>query len=554
MLTSLFTGVSGLNANMTALSVIGNNIANVNTVGFKASRASFSDILSQSLNGVFGSDQVGLGVSLSAITPMFTQGAFETTGNGLDLAIDGDGFYVLRDSTGTTFYSRAGEFNIDKDGKIVNPDGYILRGYQTDSSGNITSTVGDLTISFASVSPNATSEVTLSANLDSDAEIKGFVFTTGSNDSIVFDVDGELTTDSITASLITDGGLISGNAYTGSQVATAIKTALEAQNGNSDTYTVTYNSSTGKFTITNDSGNSGTLVLGWGQTGTTAESILGFDATDSGTIAAGSSDTSDNAAGQFFVAKADETSNFSTSLTVYDSLGNSHQITLYFRKSSTSSSGNTWQWYAVVGSSDSTSGSTEVQAQGTLTFSTGGVLSSESTITYPTGGFDFAGGPTQNQTISFDFGTSVAEGGTGTDGVTQYGGSSTVYELNQDGYASGSLQALSVDSDGVITGIFSNGRTKSMGQVILADFPDPTSLTAMGKNLFAESTQSGQPLIGAPGTSGRGSIHSNALELSTVDIAEEFVKMISAQRGFQANSRIITTTDEILSELVNLKR
>ena len=554
MLTSLFTGVSGLNANMTDLSVIGNNIANMNTIGYKASRASFADVLSQSLNGVSGSSQVGLGVTLSSITPLFTQGAFETTGNGLDMAIDGDGFFVLRDSAGALFYSRAGQFNLDKNGNITNPEGYVLRGFQADSSGNITSTVGDLSVSFASVSPNATTSASVVANLDSDAEVKGFVFTTGSNDQIVFDVDGELTTDSITASLVTDGGLISGNAYTGSEVAAAIKTALEAKNGNSDTYSVTYNKSTGKFTITNDTGNSGTLVLGWGQTSTTAETVLGFTATDSGTIAAGSSDTSDSTGGEFSVAKADSTSNLSTSITVYDSLGNSHQMTLYFRKSSVGSSSNTWQWYGVVDAADSTSGNTEIQAQGTLTFSTAGVLSSESSITYPTGGFDFSGGATQNQTISFNFGTSLAEGGTGTDGVTQYGNSSAIYSQQQDGYASGSLQALSIDADGSITGIFSNGKTKSMGQVVLADFANPSALTSMGKNLFAESTASGQGIVGAPDSSGRGSIHSNALELSTVDIAEEFVKMISAQRGFQANSKIITTTDEILSELVNLKR
>ncbi|MBI5683222.1 MAG: flagellar hook protein FlgE [Deltaproteobacteria bacterium] len=549
MLTSLFTGVTGLNANMTALSVIGNNIANMNTVGYKAGRASFADILSQSIVGVSGSNQVGLGVSLSSITSLFTQGALETTTSGLDLAIDGNGFYVLTDSTGALYYSRAGQFNLDKDGNIVNPEGYILRGYQADSAGNITSTIDDLTLSSSSVQPNPTSTVDIVGNLSSDAEIKGFVFTTGSNDAIRF-TSGATTA---TASLTTNGGLISGNAYSGDGVASAIKAALEAQNGSLDTYTVTYDSLTGKFAIANDTGNSNALSIAWSSSAlTTAEGMLGFTADDA--IVVGSNAASDAAGGAFSVGNADDTSNFSTSITAYDSLGNSHQVTVYFRKDSTSSSGNTWEWYGVVGANDSTSGSTEVQANGALIFDTDGFLSSESSITYPTGGLDFSGGASQNQTIAFGFGTSIAEGGAGTNGMTQYGGSSTVNDQQQDGYGAGSFQSMSVDSNGVITGIFSNGKTMSMGQVVLAKFANPSALTSKGRNLFAESSDSGQPLAGVPNSAGRGGIHSNALELSTVDIAEEFVKMISAQRGFQANSKIITTTDEILNELVNLKR
>lgn len=551
MLTSLFTGVSGLNANMTALSVIGNNIANMNTIGFKASRVSFADILSQSITGVSGSAQIGLGVTLSSVTPLFNQGTFETTSSGLDLAIDGDGFFILRDSTGALFYSRAGQFSIDKDGYIVNPEGYILRGYQADSTGTVTSTIDDMKVSFAAVPPRATTTVSLVGNLDSDAEIKGFVFTSGSDEDIYVSFDGGTTY--TTVDLISDGGLISGKAYTGTAVAAAIKTALETKNGSSDTYTVTYDGSTGKFSIANDSGNSNTIVIAWTNANSTAATKLGFTADD--TITVGSSATSDQAGGAFDVNDPDGTSNFSTTVTVYDSLGNAHDIAIYFRKDSTNPSGNTWEWFAVVdGNDNANSSSDQVQAQGTLTFNTDGALVSESSITYPTGGFDFAGGATQDQQITFDFGTSTTEGGTGTDGITQYGQTSAITNQEQDGYGAGTLQKLSIDSDGIITGVFSNGKTKALGQVVLAKFQNPSGLTQMGDNLFSESTASGQPLVGAPGTSGRGTLHSNALELSTVDIAEEFVKMISAQRGFQANARIITTTDEILSELVNLKR
>lgn len=557
MLTSLFAGVSGLNANMANLSVIGNNIANVNTIGFKASRASFADIMSQTLSGASGSNQVGLGVKLVSVTPLFTQGAFETTSNGMDMAIDGNGFFMVRDSSGAVFYSRAGAFNIDRNGFITNPDGYILRGYPADTAGNISSTIGDVQLSSASVPPRATASIDKVANLNSASEIKGYKFTTGTNDNIVFNVGGG----NINASLTTNGGLISGTVYTGTQVASAIKTALEAQDGNSNVYTVTYDNSTGKFTVTNNTGNATALNILWTNVGTTSATVnspfspmIGFTADSS--LAAGSSATSANAGGNFDVANASTTSNFSTTMTVYDSLGNPHQVTTYFRKSSTAASGNTWQWYAVVPKADSANSPTtdEIQARGTLTFDTNGALNSASTITYPTGGFDFAGGASLNQAIAFNFGTSILSGGTGTNGVTQYGSNSSITDQRQDGYASGSLLGSSIDSNGIITGIFSNGRTRSLGQIALASFRTPSALTLMGKNLYAESSDSGQPLVGAPGNSGRGSINSSALELSTVDIAEEFVKMISAQRGFQANSKVITTTDEMLSELVNLKR
>ncbi|MCP3677274.1 MAG: flagellar hook protein FlgE [Deltaproteobacteria bacterium] len=551
MLTSLFTGVSGLNANMTALSVVGNNIANMNTVGFKASRATFSDILSQSLNGVAGSSQVGLGVALSSISPLFTQGALESTGSGMDMAIDGDGFFTMRDTTGALFYSRAGQFNIDKNGLITNPDGFVLRGFQADTSGNISTVASDLSISFAAIPPNITSNVDITANLQSDDGITGFVFTSGSNEDIYFSPDGG--TNYYTADLLAAGGLQAGTPYTGGQVAAAIKTSMEAADPGTNTYTVTYDDAAGAFTITNDTGNA-PLVVDWSNAASTAETLLGFSAVSSGIIAAGSNDISDLTAGAFDVNNATSTSNFSTAITTFDSLGNSHQVNLHFRKSLSGLGGNTWEWFAVVNGTDTTSGSDEVQAQGTINFDNNGALNSESSITYPTGGFDFSGGATQNQTIAFDFGNNITAGGTGVDGVTQYGQAFAIYNQQQDGYASGSLQSIGVEPDGTLTGIFSNGRTRALGQVTLATFANPASLTSMGKNLFAESTDSGVALSGVPETSGRGSIHSNALEQSTVDIAEEFVKMIAAQRGFQANSRIITTTDEILVELVNLKR
>ena len=551
MQSSLYTGISGLNANMSNLSVIGNNISNVNTVGFKGSRVTFGDVLSQTLTGGSGTNQVGLGVSMGSIQKVFNQGAFETTGNALDLAINGNGFYMVSDPTlNSNYYTRAGQFSTDKDGYITNPEGMRLQGYMANAAGTLQNTVQDLQLSTSTITPNATSSAALNANLDSNAPVTGFVFTAGTNDQIAFNVGAT----ACSASIITDGGLVSGGAATGADVAAAIKSALQAQNGNTDTYTVNYDDQTGVFTISNDTGNASAVTMDWGAS--SAATLLGYSGAGSTAIAVGADDTAATkvAGGAFDLNSAGDTSNFSTPVTVYDSLGNDHVVTLHFRKDNLNAAGNTWEWFGIVDAAESTSGATEVQAQGSVTFNTSGALYSESAVTYPTGGFNFTGGALQSQMISFDFGSSITQGSTGTDGTTQYGTSSGVSMLTQDGYSSGTLQRISIDQDGMLRGIFSNGNDLTLGQVLLADFASPTGLASSGMNLYKETYDSGQPLIGAPASAGRGLVQSSTLELSNVDIAREFVNMITAQRGFQANSKIITTTDELLAELVNLKR
>ena len=551
MQSSLYTGISGLNANMSNLSVIGNNISNVNTVGFKGSRVTFGDVLSQTLSGGSGTNQVGLGVQMGSIQKVFNQGAFETTGNTLDLAISGNGFYMVTDPTlNSTYYTRAGQFSTDKDGFITNPEGLRLQGYLANAAGTLQNTVQDLQLTTKTITPSATTSAILNANLDSNAPVTGFVFTSGTNDQITFDVAGVPQT----ASLVTDGGLVSGGAATGADVAAAIKSALQAQNGNGDTYTVDYDDQTGIFTIANDTGNAANITIDWGAS--TSATLLGYSGAGMAAIAVGADDAAavKAAGGAFDLNSAGDTSNFSTPVTVYDSLGNDHVVTLYFRKDNLGSAGNTWEWFGVVDAAESTSGTTEIQAQGSVTFNTSGALYSESGVTYPTGGFNFTGGALQSQMIDFDFGTSITQGSTGTDGTTQYGTTAGVSMLTQDGYSSGTLQRISIGQDGVLKGIFSNGNDLTLGQVLLADFASSTGLESAGMNLYKETYDSGQPLIGGPGSAGRGLVKSSTLELSNVDIAREFVNMITAQRGFQANSKIITTTDEILAELVNLKR
>jgi flagellar hook protein FlgE len=413
--------------------VVSNNIANLNTAGFKDSQVSFANIIGQQLGGGSAGSQIGRGVYVNDIRTQFTQGSFETTGNALDMAVDGDGFFVVREPAGTEFYSRAGLFHVSQSGVVENADGLMLQGVQADPAGNLTGVVGNVNLASTAFPPLATTAVDMVANLDSRGAIPG------------------------------------------------------------------------AFDVTNPAG----------------------------------------------------TSNFSTSLTVYDSLGNGHLVTAYFRKSAQAATGNTWEYYVVVDQNDSTSGTTEVQAQGTLSFTTNGELDTESAVTYPlgSGGFDFAGGATQGQVIAFDFGNSITtNGGTGLDGVTQFGSTSALLQQTQDGYGSGSLQNISINTDGLITGLFTNGKNRTLGQVVLARFTNTEGLTSFGDNLYGASADSGQPIIGVANAAGLGKILSDSIELSNVDLAHEFVKMIEYQRGFQANSRVITTTDDILQELVNLKR
>lgn len=431
LLSSMYTGISGLQSNGLAISIIGDNIANVNTIGYKASRGNFADVLQQTILGPAGTtSQLGGGSRLTNVQQLFTQGMLQNTGLGTDLAISGSGFFVLNGTVnGVTgnFYSRAGQFSVDRDGYLVNPDGLRVQGYSVDSTGNMQASVGDINITGVNVPPQATTAIQLTANLDADAPV---------------------------------------------------------------------------------------MTVAW--------------------------DPNDPA----------NTSNFSTTITVYDSLGASHQVEVYFRKTAA----NSWEWHAVVDGGEVNGGTAGVPyefADGTLTFTANGALDTE-VINNNT--VDFVGAAA-GQTIDFDFGDSITtDGGTGLSGTTQFAGSSSVNFQSQDGYATGALQNISVSPDGVIMGTFSNGEVRPVGQVVLASFQSIEGLDRLGNNLFMETRASGDALVGAANTGNRGSVQSFNLELSNVDLAEQFVGLIGAQRGFQANSKIISTSDQMLAEVINIKR
>ena len=244
------------------------------------------------------------------------------------------------------------------------------------------------------------------------------------------------------------------------------------------------------------------------------------------------------------------TSNFATAITIYDSLGNSHQLDVFFKKTAS----NTWEWHGLIDGGDLTGGTqgvaTEV-ASGTLTFTTDGRLDTE----VVNGGTINFVDATQNQVIDFDFGESITtDGGNGEEGTTQYSARSSINFQTQDGYTTGSLTRFAMDEDGVITGAYSNGEVRTVGQLVLASFQNPQGLHKLGQNMWGETNDSGEPLIGIPNSGPRGGVISQHLEQSNVDLAEEMVDMIITQRAFQANSKTVTTADSMLAEIIQMKR
>jgi flagellar hook protein FlgE len=442
----LYVGASGLNAASQELSVVGDNIANSSTVGFKAARTVFADAMSQQLIGASG--QMGLGVTTLTVQKLFSQGGFTTTGLSTDVAIQGNGMLVLKGNHGGvagTFYTRNGQLTIDKSGYLTNLEGLRVQGLQADATGTVTSgLLGDLQVGNASAPAKATDEITIRGNLDQTAD------------------------------------------------------------------PLVWNAATPKTT-----------------------------------------------------------SNFTTSMTVYDSLGKPIQLDIYFSKKDpltdpTYVAGDSGDWtYHVMtdggnlgfnsdGSTPATAGTVTEVATGTLRFDSAGRLISNATESqgfYPRD----ANGP---QTLTFNFGTGTdpAIGGSGLDGLTQYAATSAVSFVTQAGSSSGSLSSISIGQDGTITGGFTNGQTRTLGQLILANFKAPDQLSRMGSTLYTEAPSSGAPTLGTPATADRGSVTAGTIEQSNVDISGEFVRMIAAQRNFQANSKTLTTADQLLAELMNLKR
>lgn len=415
MMRSMFAGVSGTRSHQARMDVIGNNIANVNTVGFKGGRVTFEETLVQTLRGAsapmvggrggINPMQVGIGVSVRSIDNILTQGSLEATGHETDLAIDGSGFFVVSDGYGQ-YYTRDGAFSLGADATLGSPaTGYKVQGWMADASGNIDTTkpVTDVSILIGqTMNAQATRNVVFRGNLDASA---------------------------------------------------------------------------------------GVYSPGPPEVGGRRDAPI----------------------------------------TVYDSLGTSHNLIVTLTKSAVS---NTWDWVAKLDDG------TTVGSGGVTFDSYGHYSSSTGSVSTP-----LTNGATTPLLISLDFTT-----------LTQYGVKSSVSASFQDGFSAGSLDTFSIDGSGTITGIYSNGQNKVLGRIVLASFPNPSGLLKKGNNLYAASPNSGVPRLGSANEEGRGSIMSRTLEMSNVDLAREFTDMIVTQRGFQANTRLITTADDMLQDLINLRR
>jgi flagellar hook protein FlgE len=536
MLSSMYSGISGLKSNSDSLNVVGNNISNVNTTGYKSSRASFEDVLYQTVAGTSGSSQVGRGSALAAVETDFSQGSFETTNSTTDLAIGGAGFFIVKkEGDDSSYYTRAGGFSLDKDGNLVDSAGDFLQGKAIDRTTNTAYGVdANIAISQQPSEPRATQEIDMVVNLQSDAAWKGSistpVSTTAGKDvigvaasasgypttgdySTAFAVNG---TDYTVTMALPDGSFVAGNV-----------TAAEATGTVTD-FTGILVDGTGAPILDAD-GNQQTIKTGLDLTfggivagETSSWTIGGFDPTSTSTIS--------------------NTSNYASSIMVYDSLGTGHVVTVNFRKDSEAATSSTWEWNVTTEGSD-TIGS---GGSGTLTFNNNGVLVVGGTAQDVT--FDFAGAAA-GQTIHLLFGPSSGEGAT-----TQYPISSKTNYQSQDGFAPGTLQSISVSDDGIISGTYDNGQILKLYQITLANFNNPQGLKREGGNLYSATLESGNAYTSTPGDGGTGKISANSLEQSNVDLATEFVRMIIAQRGYEANSKVITTTDEVLQTLMNLKR
>jgi len=426
MLTSLYSGLSGLNANALQLSLIGNNLANINTPGYKSSTVAFQDLLSQTLTGGSSAGsinflQIGLGAGVAGTNQNFSQGSLQATGINTNVAIQGEGFFVVRGSEGVN-YTRAGDFHIDATGNLVTSDGAFVEGFTEK--------------------------------------------------------------DPLTNEIVTSGAL-------------------------------------SNITIP-----PGTLFPPIPTSNTKVVANLDADAPAGAT--------------------------FTSSIRVVDSVGAAHEVNFTWTKTGVSS----YDYDVTMDGGDLTGGTAGtpvslLSATGSMTFDSDGVLldvdgaaADDVSITTPT----FANGAaalTFNWDLLNDDGTA---------NLTNYAAPSATASNSQNGFSAGILSTIVVGGDGTIQGIFSNGQTTGLARLALATFNNPGGLLKLGGNRYNLSISSGEPSVGVAGDGGRGTLAGSTLELSNVDMAAEFINMIVAQRGYQANSRMITTTDEILQESINLKR
>ncbi|MFL6676027.1 MAG: flagellar hook protein FlgE [Massilia sp.] len=507
-------GLSGLNGAAKSLDVIGNNIANASTVGFKGSTAQFADVYANSLNGAGGAT-AGIGVKVANIAQQFTQGNVEASNNPLDIAINGAGFFRTS-MGGVTQYSRNGQFALDKDGFMVNAQGAKLTGYGIGPTGQILSGAPiPLQVNMADVKPVATTKVETSLNLDSGSAIplkSPFDETdpTTYNKQTPVDVYDTLGNAHVMSLYYvkTDAG--KWDVYVGSDGVEMTNQAVAAAAQGTDAAHAAVNAARDAWS-------------------TASKAVPPVAATIASALVAYA-----NAAGAMVKAAATTAGASATTLTAIDN-------------AIISAGGTAGYTPQQVDSDIAAAVRVPPVRAGHLDFDTNGALSatlmSPQTLPlnvqlpiFPPTGSDLL------QPITLNFA-----------GSTQYGAATSEKKTTQDGYTAGHLQRFSAGPDGVILGQYSNGRSQPLGQIVLANFSNPNGLEPLGNNAWAETSTSGVPMVGTPNTGSLGVLQSSAVENSNVDLTAELVNMITAQRVYQANAQTIKTQDSVLQTLVNLR-
>lgn len=482
-------GLSGIRAASSDLNITGNNIANASTVGFKAARAEFGDVYAASILGT-GSNAQGSGVVLNNVAQIFTQGNINYTENSLDLAINGNGFFVTS-KNGALSYTRAGYFGTDREGFIVNNQGERLQGYGVNAvTGRINEGVPtDLRVDTKAANPNPTSAVSSTLNLNSTS---------------VRPAGAQAAYD---AAYATAYQTAYDDAY-----ATAIAGAADPLNPTP----AEIEAATAAAEAAGVQVASAEAVLA-----ATQASRAQFDPSDSSTY------------------------NSSTSVTVYDSLGNSHVMSKYFVKTDA----NTWDMHILIDgrnldgvlATDPAFTSTPRE----LVFNNDGVLVggqiNEIADWTP---LDANGQPAGAQVQAFTLNLT---------GSSQYASTFGVTSVVQDGFTTGELAGLEIDDRGMLVARYTNGQTRTQGQLVLATFANQQGLVPLGDTAWAQSSASGEPVVGAPGSGTLGLVQSGALEQSNVDLSEMLINLIVAQRNYQANAKTIQTEDAVTQTIINLR-
>ncbi len=558
---ALSAGVTGLQAHQKMLDLAGNNLANVNTTAFKASTINFSELMTETIKkasqptstvGGTNPQQRGGGVDVSGISPNMAQGNIVNTGNPLDLAIDGQGYFVVSDGA-QNLYTRAGSFAVDANSYLVDPtNGYHVQRIGSVGEGDDFQTAGDSNIRVpydVAMAAKATSEVKVAGNLSADATLttpatnvlsSSVTYTTNNGTTALpttqldqlDQFSGTLgTTTTITAS----GYDPSGNALadaTGLTVTgtTTLQDLIDHLNNNVLTSTEqTASLVSGKIRIT--------------------DVASGYSLSDMGLTWADNGSATLTMPPYFEVATVGGEAVKYVNSTVYDTQGGKHVLSAAFTRAGAA---NQWDMVLTSITGDvNTIGFGNRRIRGIEFAANDGSYSGLNSTIGDTAQFvvTFERDTSNPQTVAIDMGTTSQ-----LDGLTQFAGNSTAVARGQDGYEAGRLATVSVDNEGTVIGAFSNGIKKDIATVQIALFQNPSALESVGGNYFDSSANSGEPVATQALTGGAGSIHGGALEKSNADVASEFVNMIQAQNGFQASARTIRVANDILRELTSIIR